>query len=470
MKDSESIKSKSFELNSLLAMRFRLEGKIATGGMGSIYRAVDLKNNNFPVAIKILHSGLQLDQDHLDRFKREVDICSQINHPNVVKIFDLFSENNQLFFSMELIEGKSLEEILRSKPYPIEKIPRLLIEIADGLKAIHSENIIHRDLKPGNIMVQEDGSVKIIDFGISRTIRSKLTRKNIQVGSIYYIAPELWQGKKASPQSDFYALGCMLHEMVYQRVPYYAESVDELMKLHQKADAPDLPETCPIWLDKLLHWSMSKNPKARPHNADEIIAYIREKDPQSSSVQTFGQHMENTIRSGQGAISVFPTLVPDRAELKRICNSRKTLMFSLNATRPAYRSEHVKYEIKRGKTVVIKLPRNAAMVFEFEFPSWDFLFLGVFLASLNAFDWYLTHQGVSRFGFDSEGNSFMKSMILHFGLDQALLITKLLAILIVFVLTIIARRVKFVKNLVATLSAIYLFAAVIPWIYFLYYR
>ena len=469
------IKSSAIERNTILDGRYLLSKKVATGGMGNIYRAEDTQHDNFPLAVKLLHKGFLNDPSYLTRFKQEVSLCELVSHPNVVKIFDLVIQPDRAYFTMEYIEGSSLEaQIQETGPLNTKQVIRFLVEACDGLRAIHKAGIIHRDLKPGNIMMQPDGSIKIIDFGISRdTKAARLTTKNVKVGSLLYIPPEVWLGKSHTIQSDLYSLGCSLYELCTGEAPYYAENPAELMELHRDAMIPQIPEHYPVWMQELLEMLMAKKPTDRPENAEQVLEFLKKHSPESESVQTFhGPMQSRTIRSGQGMISVFDSMSASGIRNDAAINPRRLVMFSLQATRPAYSSASFKKEEyrPRSKTVVLKLPNRAALVFEFELPSRDFLFLGAFLGSLNSFDWFLTHKGVSNLGVHAEGNGFLKELMIAYGIDNALMMTKGAALLLVLVLTIIARRSKAVKNVVGTLSIIYLMAAVIPWIYILYYR
>ena len=328
--EQQNIKSQSFQEDTLFEGRYKIVRKIAIGGMGNVYKALDRENEDFPLALKVLHRQFRSQRQYLERFTREVTYCQQVSHPNVVKIFDLYSNSEDIFFTMEYINGKSLEDILKEGLIEPSRIPKLLIEICDGLRAIHQENIIHRDLKPGNIMLQyakrirnvDDtqtdtdrtirtgsvlynqlspqrnnslksgkiikksdpllkfgdfiyGSAKIIDFGISRDPSSRLTQKNIKVGSIIYMSPELWQGKKATLKADFYALGCMIYELCTGRTPFVSEKPLEMSLQHINGVEPDLPSNYPEWLNQLYHQLMAKNPDSRPKSCCEIIDFIK---------------------------------------------------------------------------------------------------------------------------------------------------------------------------------------------------
>ncbi len=479
-KEFSALQSYEFQPDTVLKGRFLVKQKIATGGMGNVFLCQDLAVG-IPVAIKILHRVFQNDLEYLKRFSQEVAIASQIEHPNVVKIFELFQSTDLVFFSMEYVYGESLDLRLRRSDYSTQEISRLIIEIADGLNAIHKHSLIHRDLKPGNIMCQPDRSHKIIDFGVSKSPTSKLTKKNVRVGSISYIAPEIWLGKKAGPYSDLYSLGCLLYEVVNGHVPFLSENPLELMKQHCSLPVPEFKNEVSPWIHEIILKLLAKNPIERP-TTEELIGLVRANNLESQSIQIFdSNHDARTVRSGQSMITVVDGWQANKGTFgagsskpkdQDPLRTQRQLVLSLKATRPAHleKTFNKLEQNRRGKTLVLKLPMNSALIFNFELPSKDFLFLGIFLGSLNLFDWYLTHQGVSTFGLMAEGNDFLKSMMIKFGPKEALLYAKGTTIFIVFLLTIMARKSKMVKDLVGFLSLVYLTAAIIPWIYILYYK
>lgn len=267
-------------LNSAIpfAGRYILKQLLGTGGMGSVYLASDSLLGDEPIAIKVLHVELCKNEKHTQRFLREVKLTRKVTHPNVVRTFDAGEENGRLFFTMEYARGVTLKERLQNQE-PLEAYLTAVIirEVCKGLQAIHDAEIIHRDLKPGNIILTSDDSVKITDFGVAKPGVSDLTGHNEIIGSIPYMAPEVWVGKNVGPQADIYALGVVAYEMLTGVLPFDGDSPAELMCKHldQKPVSPrDLNEQIPAWLDELVLRMLQKEQTLRPDGASAIVSLI----------------------------------------------------------------------------------------------------------------------------------------------------------------------------------------------------
>ncbi|MCL4151338.1 UNVERIFIED_CONTAM: hypothetical protein GTU68_051914 [Idotea baltica] len=217
---------------------------------------------------------------------------NQVHHANVVRTYDIGTDGKLIYFTMELVVGISLDELLDKGPLPIKDTPRLLIQICRGLHAIHNAEIIHRDLKPGNIMLLSDGNLKITDFGVARPKNSQLTKKNERVGSIWYMAPETWKGAELTRATDLYSLGILVFEALTGELPFDSDHPGELMQMHIKKTPPSLREfrsEIPVWLDKITLNLLEKDPKKRPNSAKKLVALISQNassPDQSSSDQT----------------------------------------------------------------------------------------------------------------------------------------------------------------------------------------
>lgn len=454
-----------YKAGSILANRYCIKKLLGSGGMGLVYLAEDLSSKNKQVALKVLHNELRKEENYELRFKKEVQLMKSISHPNIVKPYDLYEDENLLLFTMEYVDGLGLDELIDKKIFQLSHLPKLLIDISEGLSIIHSLGIIHRDLKPGNIMLNRDGIFKITDFGVARTKLSKLTAKNMKVGSTNFMAPELWKGEAPAATSDLYSLGIMLYEMTTGKLPFDHNNPLELMKMHLEMQLPlpssVNPQILP-WVDKLIMDLTEKNPKMR--------------------MQSSGQIKNAVVRTFNDLTDCYANLETQRRELiellpkEKICQEEKllstaykrqpTVILSFTATHNNCESENT----RRRKTVIIPLPRKAAIAFEFEFPTKDFLFLGIFLGTLNIYDGILTSMGVDRHGIAAEGNTFLRELMLKYGPDLTLLGMKGLAIFIVLMLTIAAKKSKYIKDLIGALSCLYLFAAILPWLYILFVR
>lgn len=263
---------------SVVAGRYEIVKSLGSGGMGSVYLCKDRVLNEDQVAIKILHNDLAADEQQTKRFLREVQLIRKINHRNVVRTFDIGVDGSHMYFTMEYIPGKPLEELIEKGKVKMNEVGPLLINIAEGLDAIHQAGVIHRDLKPANVMVMDDGSIKITDFGVARPEDSNLTAHDEIIGSVLFMAPEIWLGKKLTPAIDLYALGILGYVLTTGEYPFDAEKPAALMRLHlDSAPVPpkDKNADVPVWLNKLILRLIEKNPAKRPESAVDVVEYIK---------------------------------------------------------------------------------------------------------------------------------------------------------------------------------------------------
>ncbi len=270
----------------VLSGRYKICELVGIGGMGSVYRALDSHRGGQEVAIKTLKNEFSDDAVYVERFVREVELLNKIDHPNVVRTFDIGSENGLLYYVMEFVRGTSLEEILEHGTFPLQDIPKLIIQICEGLHAIHNAEIIHRDLKPGNVLLLDNGGLKITDFGVARPKVSNLTRKDQRVGSIWYMPPEAWQGRTLTRTADLYSLGILLYECVTGVLPFEGDTPSELMRMHlsSKVVPPSrLKSETPAWLNSLVVQLLAKVPTERPQTALEVAKYITQHTGTTSS-------------------------------------------------------------------------------------------------------------------------------------------------------------------------------------------
>ncbi len=268
------------DVRRTLAGRYDLDEVLGRGGMGTVYRAADRVLGR-SVAVKLL-PGLLAEHDptSVARFEREARAAAALNHPAVVAIYDTGADENTRFIVMELVSGRSLEAIVRDEGgLDPDRAASIAAQVADALAAAHAAGIVHRDVKPANVMVAEDGSVKVLDFGIARaTDATTLTQASSVVGTAAYMSPEQALGKPADERSDIYALGCALYAMLAGHPPFTGDATAAL--LHQHANvAPRALRTenarVSPELDALVMQMLAKSPADRPRSAGEVRDRLR---------------------------------------------------------------------------------------------------------------------------------------------------------------------------------------------------
>ena len=254
---------------------FQINAQLGSGGMGTVYKAKDLKLNR-NVAIKMLHPHITNNSNAYKRFQNEAQISAQINHPNVATLYDFISHEGRSYIVMEYVNGETIESVLEAKGKFSEKESiDIVIQMLRGLGEAHRLNILHRDLKPGNIMVNKNGFTKLMDFGIARFNNStRITAQNKVIGTAEYIAPEIYQSKEPSKVSDLYAVGVILYEMLSGKSLFQADSDATLIYkvVHGKTDF-DVKAIHPQ-LGNIIKTLTHKNPKRRYRTAEEVIAIL----------------------------------------------------------------------------------------------------------------------------------------------------------------------------------------------------
>ncbi len=262
---------------TIVANRYQIVRTVGKGGMAVVYEALDLELEKNKCALKVLNSEYSNNSDYVDRFIREVNLMNSVNHPNVVRTYQAGTHQNMLYFSLEFINGISVESLIRRRKDLPMSTTSFIYQMCRGLKAIHDRDILHRDLKPANILIDAKSVIKITDFGVARPKQSNITRRNQKVGSILYMAPEIWMGKNLTPAVDFYALGIVLYEIAAKKLPFTGSSPSELMEAHLKR-TPEKPSSLnpdvPIWLDRLIMSLIEKKAKDRPNSSEEISQFV----------------------------------------------------------------------------------------------------------------------------------------------------------------------------------------------------
>ncbi|MCF1633923.1 Stk1 family PASTA domain-containing Ser/Thr kinase [Streptococcus gallolyticus] len=230
------------QIGKLFAGRYRILKSIGRGGMADVYLAKDLILDNEEVAIKVLRTNYQTDQIAVARFQREARAMAELNHPNIVSIRDIGEEDGQQFLVMEYVDGSDLKKYIQDHaPLSNNEVVRIMEEVLSAMTLAHQQGIVHRDLKPQNILLTKDGTVKVTDFGIAVAFaETSLTQTNSMLGSVHYLSPEQARGSKATVQSDIYAMGIMLFEMLTGHIPYDGDSAVTIALQHFQKPLPSI--------------------------------------------------------------------------------------------------------------------------------------------------------------------------------------------------------------------------------------
>ena len=254
--------------------RYEVKALIGEGGMANVYLGYDTILER-DVAIKVLRGDLADDEKFVRRFRREAQSASLLNHPNIVQIYDVGEDDGNFYIVMEYIPGQTLKQIIKKrKRLSIPETIDIMCQLTDGLSSAHDSYIIHRDIKPQNIMILDDGMVKITDFGIAMAVNaSDLTQTNSVMGSVHYLPPEQASGRGSTIKSDIYSLGIMLYEMLAGTMPFRGETAVEIAMKHLKTPMPSirkLRDDVPQALENIILKAAAKNPKNRYNNVREL--------------------------------------------------------------------------------------------------------------------------------------------------------------------------------------------------------
>src|SRR3954449_381426 len=263
-------------VGTLLNGRYRLDAQVGSGGMSTVYRAFDTTLER-RVAIKLMHRPLAQDSDQLERFRREARAVAQLNHPHIVGVIDAGEDDGAPFIVFEFVDGETLKErIKRNGRLAIPEAIAYAIEIARALGAAHAQGIVHRDVKPQNVLVDEEGTAKVTDFGIARTLdQDGLTADGRVLGTTDYVSPEQALGHDVNGQSDIYSLGVVLYEMLVGDVPFHGETQVSVAMKHVREDIPDLQSRRPeasATLASVLDRMTDKDLKRRYADVPSLVA------------------------------------------------------------------------------------------------------------------------------------------------------------------------------------------------------
>ncbi len=254
--------------------RYQIIKSIGEGGMANVYLAYDtILDRN--VAVKILRGDLSNDEKFVRRFQREALAASSLAHPNIVEVYDVGEDNGEYYIVMEYIEGKHLKNLLKKRgKLTLSEAVDIMLQITDGMSVAHDSYIIHRDIKPQNIMILENGLVKITDFGIAMAMNAtQLTQTNSVMGSVHYLPPEQASGQGSTLQSDIYSMGIVMYELITGELPFKGDNAVEIALKHLKEPLPDIREklpNVPNSIANIIKKATAKNPKNRYNDAREM--------------------------------------------------------------------------------------------------------------------------------------------------------------------------------------------------------
>lgn len=266
---------------------YEILSHLGSGGMGEVYRARDTKLKR-EIALKLLPRDFARNPGALVRFEREARVLASLNHPNIVTVYEIGQDGGAVYIAMELVEGKTLDEILTSGPMPIRQILDVAAQVAAGLAVAHKSQIVHRDLKPKNVMVRPDRLVKVLDFGLSKLTQltmpesgqnSDFTVPGILLGTIDYMSPEQASGRPAEFHSDQFSLGSLVYEITTGRRPFHrATSAETLTAIIEDEPKPlrALNPLAPFTLETVIRRCMSKEPEKRYESTDDLAREFRD--------------------------------------------------------------------------------------------------------------------------------------------------------------------------------------------------
>ncbi len=266
-------------IGKLLDNRYEILEKVGNGGMAMVYKAKDQLLNRY-VAVKILRDEFTTDSEFIKRFRTEAQSAAGLAHPNIVQIYDVGSEDNLYYIVMELLQGKTLKEIIDEDGSLSWKWSvNIAMQIASALETAHKNGIIHRDIKPHNIVITEDGIAKVTDFGIAKAVsNSTITAFGTTIGSVHYFSPEHARGGYTDAKSDLYSLGVVMYEMLTGRVPFDADTPVSVA-LKQVQEEPVEPikinDTIPLSVNRIVLKAMQKDPNTRYQDATEMLKDLK---------------------------------------------------------------------------------------------------------------------------------------------------------------------------------------------------
>jgi hypothetical protein len=290
-------------IGELIGGRYEVEDLVGTGGMSSVYRARDNVLER-KVALKILHDHYSSDPEYVERFRREARAIARLNHPNIVTVIDRGELGRHQFIVFEHVAGENLKNLVRRRgPLPVDEAVALTAQIAQALAFAHEHGVVHRDVKPQNVLIDENGTAKVTDFGIARSIDpgEGLTETGTVLGTSGYIAPEQASGRRVDSRSDQYSLGVVLYELLTGEPPYSGDNVMALAMKHLHEPVPRVRERrrdVPASVEAIVSRAMAKRPEDRFPSTDDMVAALQAAREDVSADLSEGP--TGVIRRGEG--------------------------------------------------------------------------------------------------------------------------------------------------------------------------
>ena len=291
----------------IIGNRYEIIERVGSGGMATVYKARDTILNRY-VAVKVLRDEFTTDEEFIKRFNTEAQSAARLTHPNIVSVFDVGQEYNIYYIVMELIQGKTLKQIISEEgALPWKWTVNIAIQICSALEMAHRNGIIHRDIKPHNIIITEDGIAKVTDFGIAKAVsNSTITAFGTTIGSVHYFSPEHARGGYTDAKSDIYSLGVVMYEMITGRVPFDADTPVSVALKHMQEEPIEpiqLNSNIPASINRIILKAMKKDASARYASATEMSKDLSKalKNPTSSVVE-------------EGATGQFTKVIPTITE------------------------------------------------------------------------------------------------------------------------------------------------------------
>jgi eukaryotic-like serine/threonine-protein kinase len=297
-------------IGQTLNNRYKITTRLGKGAMGTVYRASDTQSGQ-EVALKIISSELVVDPDMLERFKREGEALSKLKHPNIVGFIDTFQHDENYVIVMEYISGGSLYDLIKAGPMPVERASQIALDLCDALIRSHRLKIIHRDIKPENILMDEEGTPKLADFGVARLSEgTRMTRSGMQVGTPYYMSPEAWEGKALDAQADIWSLGVILFEMLSGQVPFDGDTGPAVMTKVMTSPPPDVQKLradTPIGLVNIITRMLTRDKNERYQTMREVAVDLERWELATTPVRVKSKPVKTTAKPAKATRIVAPS-------------------------------------------------------------------------------------------------------------------------------------------------------------------